>query len=43
MPVMPDKAVFVSMQCCFVDSVTGETTILLLQKWHLGAKNELAF
>ncbi len=37
-PVMPDKAV-----CCFVYSVTGETTILPLQKQHLVAKNELTF
>ncbi len=33
---MPDKA-------GFVYSVTRETAILSLQKWHLVAKNELAF
>ncbi len=31
------------VQCCFVSSVTGETTILPLQKRHLVARNEFAF
>ncbi len=31
------------LQCCFVYNVTRETAILLLQKQHLVAKNELAF
>ncbi len=42
MPVMPDKAVSVSAMLLCVQFYR-ESTSLLLQKWHLEAKNELAF
>ncbi len=42
MPVMPDKAVYVSAVLLCVQRYR-ETTSLLLQNWHLEAKNQLAF
>ncbi len=38
MHVMPDKAVFVSVLCCFVYSVTGETAVFTAPKAAPGGK-----
>ncbi len=43
MPVMPDKAVFVSAVLLCVQPLLEKHIFLLLQKLHLVAKNEFAF
>ncbi len=42
MPVMPDKAAFVSSAALYT-ALLGKPLFLPLQKQHLVAKNELAF
>ncbi len=42
LPVMPDKAAFVSAELLCVQRYRGNS-YLPLQKWHLMAKNEFAF
>ncbi len=41
MHVMPDNAVFVSVLCCFVYSVTGETAVFTAPKAAPGGKERI--
>ncbi len=43
MPVMPDKAAFVSVVLLCVQPLPRKQLFLMLQKWLLVAKNEFAF